>query len=168
MRVLLIRHAIAMAREDFARTGRPDGERPLTRDGREKMAHAALGLVRIVPDVSPLASSPLVRAVETADILARVWVGSPRTSIDALAPESPHSRFLEWLRDLQDTQVVAAVGHEPHLSGLASWLMTRRSAPLMEFKKGGAALLSFDDRIAAGQARLRWMLAPAQLRQLGE
>ena len=42
MRVLLIRHAIAEDRADFAKTGQDDGLRPLARDGRRKtVAHGA-------------------------------------------------------------------------------------------------------------------------------
>lgn len=166
MRLLLVRHAIAMDRDEFAETGRPDAERPLTPDGREKMRRTAAGLALLVPAPAILASSPLVRALETTALLAKEWPDADREITAALSPESPHAEFTDWYRKHASRGLVAAVGHEPHLSGLASWLMTRRASPVLEFKKGGAALLEFDGRIGAGLAQLRWLLAPGQLRML--
>ena len=166
MKLLLIRHAVAMDRDAFAETGRPDAERPLTPDGREKMRRSAAGLALLVKPPVVLASSPLVRALETAALLAREWPDAERDVTAALSPESPHAEFIEWYRKHSARGLVAAVGHEPHLGGLASYLMTRRASPVLEFKKGGAALLEFETRIGAGLARLRWLLAPGQLRML--
>ena len=47
MKLLLIRHAIAEEREDFARTGKDDRLRPLTDEGRKKMKQAARGPARV-------------------------------------------------------------------------------------------------------------------------
>lgn len=155
-----------MDRDEFAETGRPDAERPLTPDGREKMRRTAAGLALLVPAPAILASSPLVRALETTALLAKEWPDAEREITAALSPESPHAEFTDWYRKHAARGLIAAVGHEPHLSGLASWLLTRRASPVLEFKKGGAALLEFDSRIGAGLAQLRWLLAPGQLRML--
>src|SRR6478672_122417 len=58
MKLLLIRHAIAEEREDFARTGKDDRLRPLTDEGRKKMKQGARGLRRCVPAFDLLAPSP--------------------------------------------------------------------------------------------------------------
>lgn len=166
MKLLLIRHAVAMEREDFASSGLPDAERPLTPEGREKMRRSAAGLALLVKAPVVLASSPLVRALETAALLAREWPDAERDITASLSPESPHAEFTEWYRRHASRGLIAAVGHEPHLSGLASYLMMRRASPVLEFKKGGAALLEFETRIGAGLARLQWLLAPGQLRML--
>src|SRR3712207_1068374 len=70
LRVLVVRHAIAEEREAFAKRSRgaPDGERPLTREGRRKFEAGAKGLHALVPKLDALATSPLTRAVETAEI----------------------------------------------------------------------------------------------------
>lgn len=60
--LVLIRHAIAEARAEFARTGRGDHQRPPTGDGRRRMRLAAAGLRRVLPALGVLASSPPVRA----------------------------------------------------------------------------------------------------------
>jgi phosphohistidine phosphatase len=61
---------------------------------------------------------------------------------------------------------IAAVGHEPHLSGLVSLLLTGRAGAVIELKKGAACLLDLGEQPAAGKARLLWALTPAQLRRL--
>ena len=75
MQVLVVRHAIAEQREEFARTGKDDSQRPLTHDGRRKMRRGAVGLRAVVPAIDVLATSPLLRAVQTAEILAAVYNG---------------------------------------------------------------------------------------------
>ena len=72
MNVLVIRHAIAEDRDVFARTEKDDDERPLTDEGRKKMARGAQGLHTLVPKLDLIASSPLVRAQQTAAIVAMV------------------------------------------------------------------------------------------------
>src|SRR5690242_10606501 len=71
LRVLAVRHAIAVEREDFAKDGGTDALRPLTKTGRRKMRQAAEGLLTLVSKIDALAASPLTRAAQTADILAR-------------------------------------------------------------------------------------------------
>ena len=70
MNLLIIRHADAGDREAFAPRGKPDSQRPLSRDGIRKMRAIARGLKRTAPPVDLLVSSTLVRARQTADIVA--------------------------------------------------------------------------------------------------
>jgi phosphohistidine phosphatase len=166
LRLLLIRHGAAEDREEFAKTGAPDEQRPLTGEGRKKMKRVARGLAEIVDQIDLIASSPLTRALQTAEIVGKEFKSSASTSIGALEPEQSYDAFLEWLRRLDDVETVAAVGHEPHLSGLASWLLTSGENALFEFKKGGMCLLEFDSVVDRGAARLRWLLTPSQLRAI--
>jgi phosphohistidine phosphatase len=165
MKLLLARHAIAEDRETFQQSGEPDEKRPLTKDGRKKMKRTAAGIAELVPQLDVIASSPLTRAVQTAEVLARSYDGQAVTVVDALDPMRPYDAFLAWLKQLDDVETVAAVGHEPHLSGLAAWLLTGNDQTFFEFKKGGACLLELDE-IDAGAARMLWLLTPAQLRSL--
>jgi phosphohistidine phosphatase len=173
MNLLVIRHAIAEDKEEFAATGRTDDLRPLTEAGRGKMRRAAQGLRAVIGRISLLASSPLVRARETAEIVAPP-LGVPRVEIvDALRPERDYDELVEWLRGRaqpndDEDRTVAVVGHEPHLSGLVTWLMTGFDDSRLELKKGGACLLHFDDEPSKGTATLRWLLTPSQLRDLGD
>ncbi len=167
MDVLVVRHAIAEDREIFARSGKSDTERPLTDKGRERMKRGARGLLQLVAHLDILATSPLVRAVETAQILAAEYGDIEPTTVAALRPEGTPEDVLTWLQEQTQAATLALVGHEPHLSMLVSWLARKDAEPFLEFKKGGACLLSFYDEVCAGGAVLRWLLTPAQLRDLG-
>jgi phosphohistidine phosphatase len=166
MDLLLIRHAIAQDKGEFA--GRDDALRPLTGEGRAKMERIARGLRELVPELGVLASSHLVRAVETAEIVAAAYGGMEYEVIPGLAPEADPEEALAWLRSRQGHDVVAAVGHEPSLSRLASWLLTAEARSVLALKKGGACRLELDGAPAAGAATLRWLLEPGQLRRLAD
>ncbi len=167
MKLLLIRHAIAEEREDFARTGKDDRLRPLTDEGRKKMRQAARGLREIAPGIDLLATSPLTRAAQTGAIVDSVYGGLKEVEIEELSPESTPGDFLRWLRK-QKGDCVAAVGHEPSLSLILSWLLTGSERRIFAFRKGGACLLDFPDEVGAGTATLLWALTPAQLRDLAD
>lgn len=167
MRLLLIRHAIAEEREDFARTGKDDRLRPLTDEGRKKMKQAARGLRSLCPEIDLLATSPLTRAAQTGAILDSVYGGLDVVEIDELSPETTPEEFLRWLRK-QKGDLIAGVGHEPSLSQILGWLLTGTDRRLFAFRKGGSCLLELGDEPAGGTATLLWALTPAQLRTLAD
>jgi phosphohistidine phosphatase len=162
--LLVIRHAIAMEREEFAPTGRPDGERPLTEEGRRGMKGVARQLRRIVPQLDVLATSPLVRARQTAEIVAKAYDEMEITTVDALGSGRSRSELLEWLKEHADERV-AIVGHAPDLDQLVAWLVTGKPKPFIEMRKGGACLLSLSDEPAPGKAEMRWLVTPKLLRR---
>ena len=168
MHLLIIRHAVAEEKEAWAATGEPDERRPLTADGRKKMRRAARGLRQLAPSIDLLGASPLVRAAQTAEIVADVYGALAPVTVGALTPERAPGDFLSWLRDAAPGhEVVAAVGHEPHLSGLVSWLLTGHATPsVVELRKGAACLIRFDGEPKKGEGCLEWLLQPRQLRQL--
>ena len=168
MQLLVIRHAVAEEREEFAKTGEPDEQRPLTPGGSRKMRIAARGLPRLVQEVDILATSPLVRAADTAAIVAEVYGKLTPELLEALRPRARPQTFLRWLRGQPATCTVAIVGHEPHLGRLVSWLLASGEGSFVQLKKGGACLLELPERPRAGAATLKWLLTPWQLRQLAE
>ncbi len=168
MELLVIRHGIAEDKDEWAEHGHDDDDRPLTKDGRRRMRNAARGLRRLVPDLPLLATSPLLRARETAAIVSAAYDGTPAGDVaEALRPEGAFADFLPWMESRADHAAAGIVGHEPHLSCLVSWLLTGRTRSFIELKKGGACLLAFDDVLGSGRARLVWSLAPGHLRRLG-
>lgn len=167
MDLLVIRHAIAQDKEEFARTGRDDSQRPLTGDGRAKMERAAAGLRTLAPELDRLATSPLLRAVQTAEIVAAAYDAPPGIeTADVLAPGSAYGDFARWLGRQHVEGTIAVVGHEPHLGGLVTWLIAGADESHTPLRKGGAALLSFDGAPGRGRAQLIWLLTPAILRRL--
>jgi phosphohistidine phosphatase len=165
MDLLIIRHGIAEDKDTFAATGKTDDLRPLTAEGRTKMTHSAEGLREVAPTISLLATSPLVRARETADIIGRVY-GIEVRETEVLRPTASFDEFLGWLKGRSEQPVVAIVGHEPHLSKLATFLMTGEKESRIELKKGGACSLTFDGVPKSGSATLDWLLHPSHLRSL--
>jgi phosphohistidine phosphatase len=167
MQLLVIRHAIAEDRDAFAATGEDDAHRPLTKRGEGKMKEVVAGLRRVVGTLDTLAASSLVRAQQTAGIVAEGYGDMPVETVEELSPESEPRALLGWLRRRGPADVVAIVGHEPHLGILVTWLMTRRASSSVALRKGGACLLEFSAHAAAGGATLQWALTPSQLRRIG-
>lgn len=166
MQLLVIRHAIAEDRDTFVSSGRNDGERPLTEIGRDKMRRAVAGLRQVVPRIDLLASSPYVRAMQTAELVAEVYPIDEIKKVDALVPGAPLQQFLAWVQRKATADVIAIVGHEPHLGELVTWLMSGVRESRVEMKKGGAGLLEFQGQPGAGVAVLRWLMTSGQLRDL--
>src|SRR6266699_3602270 len=115
MQLLLIRHAIAEDKEAFARTGKLDTERPITDEGRKKMERAARGLPGLAEKIDLLATSPLVRARQTADLVSQAYGDIKIATWPELASGIPAPDVLPRLREVRDLSVVALVGHEPGL-----------------------------------------------------
>jgi phosphohistidine phosphatase len=166
MQLLLIRHGKAEDRDDFAMSGQPDDLRPLTRKGEEEMRAIAAGLRTIVPHIGVLATSPLTRAVQTADAVAVRYPDATRETIDALVPDAPFGEFRDWLMQHVQAEVVAAVGHNPHISELATWL--DRNGETVDMKKGSALLLDCGDVPSPGRGELVWYRKPKALIELAE
>lgn len=166
MQLLVVRHAIAMEREEFAASGRPDSERPLTDRGRARMWRNARGLREVVPRIDVIGTSPWVRAADTARILSEVLGISTVETVGALTPDHRPDALLAWIESHGAANGLAVVGHEPHLGTLITWLVSGRTSARVELKKGGACLLDLGARPAGGEALLRWLLTPSQLRAL--
>lgn len=166
LKLLLVRHAHAGDREEFAATGQPGELRPLSKTGIEQAELVASALVSIVADCDVILSSPYVRARQTADFLSVVWGVAVRET-DLLEPDIPVQAFAESLRARSREQVICAVGHEPHLGTLAAWLISKSNGASIEFPKGGACMLEIGGLPRAGAATLRWMFGPKQLAKLG-
>jgi phosphohistidine phosphatase len=160
----LVRHAFA-AHADPSRWP-DDAQRPLTREGAERFRRAARGLRRIAPDVDAVLSSGFARAWQTAELL-RDEAGWPEPEeCNALEAGRAPAEALDALR-ARPEGAIALVGHEPHLSSLASLLCAgREDAVHLQVKKGAVLLLTCDGPAAPGAAYLRWAVAPKILRAL--
>jgi phosphohistidine phosphatase len=165
MDLLVVRHAIAEDRADFAKTGKDDSERPLTGEGRRKLEKSARGLHRLVESIDVLATSSLVRATQTAEVLERIY-GVEAVQLGELAPDADPGSLVAWLHRHRRRRLVAIVGHEPHLSHAIEHLLVGKRAAFVTLKKGGACLLGLGSTPEAGHAELRWLLTPGQLRRL--
>lgn len=159
MTLYLVRHAIAEARGPV---WPDDHARPLTTRGITRMREIALRLADHGVQVGQIWSSPLVRARQTADVLAPLWTTSRHIEIvQDLAPGQAPARMGKALaaRSARGTDAaVALVGHEPDLGGLTAWLIGARSP--LPFKKGGVARVDFAAAVGAGTGTLAWLVTP--------
>jgi phosphohistidine phosphatase len=159
----LVRHAIA---EERGEAWPDDTKRPLSDEGRVKMARQVAGLDSLEVRIEEILTSPLVRTRQTAEILAQGLGSRPKiTDFPALAPGHSAKEALSALKDYAKRSKLALVGHEPGLGDLMSALIgTRRP---ITFKKGGISLVKVD-RLPpeAGSGELFWFLTPKILRKL--
>ncbi|HSN97514.1 MAG TPA: phosphohistidine phosphatase SixA [Candidatus Nanopelagicales bacterium] len=172
MEILIVRHGQAV--DDAPGLG--DSGRWLTARGREVSRRVARWLAKR-KDRRPAAiwTSPLVRAVQTAEILAEAAGLSADVSV---APElSPGRDPVELMRLLshhRGPEPLALVGHEPLLSSLVSsllgdavWsgvMLAEGGEPRPKLRKSGVAALCWDRR---GAAELRFVLDPKEMTVVG-
>lgn len=162
MRLMIVRHADAGDRDEFAASGRPDQERPLSAKGHDQLRVLAPRLRALVPDVDQIVTSPYARARETAEILRKEYGGRPLAETESLEPDVPPGAFVRYLRGLA-VDTVVCVGHEPHLGELAGWLTTGERASFMKLGKGAACLIRFKGPPKRGAGELRWLFGPKEL-----
>jgi phosphohistidine phosphatase len=161
-RLYLVRHAIAAERGP---EWPDDTQRPLTPRGVARMREAVRGLRALGVRPQVIATSPLVRAEQTARLLAAGLGGKPDlVTIPALAPGRDPGAVAAALAGLGDASPVALVGHEPDLGALAGWLLRTTRPPV--FKKGGVCCLDLDGAPREGAASLIWMATPRMLRAI--
>jgi phosphohistidine phosphatase len=162
--IYLVRHAIAEERgEDWP----DDDERPLAHAGTAKMRRAVSGLRELDMKVDVVLTSPLVRAVETAELLVAGLKPVPALQVlPLLAPGGSPAKISEALGSVDAPRGLAVVGHEPGIGDLAAWLLGARMAP--EFRKGAVCRIDLDGAPAARAGRLIWHATPKMLRSLGK
>ncbi len=162
MKIILFRHGLAMEREDAIAKKMEDSLRPLVAKGKERTRKMAKLLMD--ENVDLIASSPFVRAMETAEILHSVFRTEEIKECVELVPAAPPQAFAQWLKSQAKTKrCVLAVGHEPQLSVFASWALAGdANQSFIELKKSGAICLTFEsfEDVTAKSARLNWVLSP--------
>ena len=156
----LVRHAIAAERGE---AWPDDGKRPLTSRGVHRFKDGLPGLKSLDVAIDEIFSSPLVRAKQTADLLAAA-VGSNVKTLDALAPGHAPSVVMGQLAKAAKRNRIALVGHEPGLGELAAHLIGA-SHPLT-FKKGGLCRIDLGALAAKKTGSLVWFVTPKVLRKL--
>jgi phosphohistidine phosphatase len=157
-----VRHGLA---EERGEAWPDDTKRPLSADGISRMRKAARGLARFGLLVDVVLSSPLVRARQTADILAAEIEPRPSlVNIDSLAPDGSYAAVIADLEKHARKTRIALVGHEPMIGELAARLIGSRHP--IEFKKGSVCRIDVEDLPPAGPGDLRWMLPPKMQRAL--
>jgi phosphohistidine phosphatase len=162
MKLYLLRHATAV---DVALS---DAERELTREGREEARIAGAALAELGVKLSHILTSPLVRARQTAEIVAKV-LKFPRDveSLDELENSTPTPSLLKALKPLPSANEILLVGHMPSLSEHLAALIGAESAQAFPLGKASVACIELEHwRAATGQ--LRWLMRQKQLQEIAD
>lgn len=137
--LILVRHAHALP--GYEARVKTDGERPLSEEGKQKAAQTAEALFKrgVTPDV--ILTSPLLRAEQTADILAQKLNApvSKETVLNGLHADRDVCEFLA--RQFRDRDTVVAVGHNPNVSYVTHLFVKE----VHHFAPGSFAVLDFED-----------------------
>ena len=158
----LVRHAIAAERGD---EWPDDSKRPLTDAGINRFKETVAGLTWLDVGIDEIFTSPLVRAKQTATLLAH-GLGNKTSvkTLDALAPGHSPSQVMNELSRAAKRHRIALVGHEPGLGELAAHLIGSPRA--LPFKKGGVCFITTQGLTSRRAGELVWFLPPKVLRRL--
>ena len=165
MQVFLVRHAHAVSEEQNA-------ARPLSERGQSEVRRLA-AFFRTNGAFAPgqIWHSPLLRARETAERLsADLELEAALVETADLRPEDEPEEIARRLSALSLPSSLAIVGHEPHLSALASLLVRGRIKPaLVDMKKGAVLALRRTEDVhkKTGEPRweICWMVVPGLLNE---
>ena len=157
MQIYLLRHGIA---EDGI-PGRPDSERALTSEGKDKLRRVLKRARAAAVDPSVILSSPYRRAVETAEVAVDVFDYKGKVvRTRALVPEASPAEAWDEIRSRKGETAILLASHEPLMSSMTAFLL---NSPGMFVDMKKAALLRVDCETFGPEPRavLKWMLTPS-------
>jgi phosphohistidine phosphatase len=150
----VIRHGLAGTRLEDEKK---DFVRPLTKRGKKELKEFAKNFEASFDEI---VSSPLTRAVETAEIIQSYCGLNEKITIsELLKPDSSFEKLILFLNRLKGDKI-AIVGHEPFLSEFSSFCLTKKRKGFIKLKKGGVLLLEVGKTIKPGQCTLSWLYKP--------
>jgi phosphohistidine phosphatase len=157
MDLLLFRHGIA---ED-AHAGLSDSDRSLTSEGCEKLRRVLKRARQAGVAPTLILSSPLRRAVETAEIATdELQYEGKIVRTDALTPNASPGHAWQEIRSHAGEECILCASHEPLMSSLLAHLLNSPSLHT-EFKKGALAKVEAASMGPTPHCVLRWLLTPA-------
>jgi phosphohistidine phosphatase len=156
MEIYFLRHGDAGAAEGWKG---PDAERPLSAEGTARMQREADAIARLRPGVDLILTSPLVRARQTAQIVAQALHKEGALSPDDRLAPGFHARALaRILEEHAGRAGLMLVGHEPDFSSV---IAACTGGGRIECKKGSLIRVDITGPSLAGI--LVWLLPPRVL-----
>jgi len=154
MFIYIVRHAWA---GNFGDPEWPDDtRRPLTDVGRSRFASVVRRLAKRGFAPRAIATSPMVRCRQTAEIIVVESPGDPTvTQLDALLPGSDLAALLRWTTE-QNGDDVCWIGHAPDVADLTVALVGEQSAEI-QFPPGACAAANMGAARSAGDGHLNWL-----------
>jgi len=164
MNLYLVRHGEA---SPVSGTMRRDADRTLTSRGEEDVSLFGDVLARVDGGITVILTSPLVRAAQTARIIASRLPGQPAVKTTAnLSPGFRAQSFLAELAAIDTAAGVVAVGHQPDLGEFLSILLTEDQSAAFELPPGAAVRISYHSSNSVHDATLHWLLTPEILHKI--
>ncbi len=157
MNLFIIRHAWAGQHGDPAYPD--DSLRPLTDEGRKRFTRMVEALVPRGLTPQLVVTSPMLRCVQTAEILAEA-IGKKTKVVQRkeLLPGGDPKRLLAWTEEQgSGLEQVAWVGHAPDVGHLVASLIGLENGWL-DLKKGAVAATRFPQSPEFGHGELQWLV----------
>ena len=163
MNIYFLRHASAGSHKANLAA---DERRPLDADGIQQCAVIGHALAALQVKLDTVISSPLKRAQQTAELVAREIGYEDRIEFsDALRPEANYRAFEQLLQSYAKKDEIMVVGHNPTLSEFLSLLISGgASHTAVELKKGAVAKVPVD----GNSSSLQWCFTPKAARAIQE
>ena len=156
-----------LLRHGKAETGSGIGDdmRALTPEGRKEIRQVAAWIASQGIPLALVATSPLLRARETAELMQAALDPRPSLEVwDELAPDSVMEDLVVRIARTDPAGALLLVGHEPLLSMLASRIIAGDDRARLTLAKGGVAKIR-EVRFGNGiTGELHWLLTPRQIR----
>ncbi len=144
-----------------------DEDRPLTPRGEEEALRMGRALAAMEPEVEHIVTSPLVRAVQTAEIVRGALGGRPDVRItENLVPGFRPAALFAELTALAGSGGIMAVGHQPDLGEFIAFLIADSAASGISMAAGAIAKLLVPSPPDRSGAALCWLLTPDAVRSL--
>ena len=140
-----------------------DSVRSLTSQGRKEVEEIADSIEKLGVEFDEIATSPLPRARETAQIIAKRQKKAELLLWDELRPEGDRRAMLSRLAKMGHESDVLLVGHEPYLTSVVADLMGARPGTIL-LKKAGLVRVRVTSFVPSAKGELRWLLSPRVLR----
>jgi phosphohistidine phosphatase len=168
MQLILLRHGKAEDRAGSSAKEKGDALRALTAQGKQEMKTAARGLARIIKKIDLLATSPLKRAVQTAELVYGAYGDRPQfVELDLLSGGHSPAEVIKWMKEHDlDSSTVCLVGHEPDLSRWIGLFVSGKEKAVVAMKKGMACVLEFSSMAGPGKGIVAAVYSSKALRRM--
>lgn len=161
MIVYFLRHASAGQHKVLPKE---DEKRPIDKVGEQQCRDVGRALAALDVKVDVVISSPLTRAVQTGELVAKELGYKSKIVInDAMRPEASYDQFHDLLEHYADTEAIMVVGHNPSITEFLLRLVTGSDhSECIDFKKGAVAKVEVEEENGV----LNWLFTPKMATKL--
>lgn len=160
MILYLMRHANAGLRRDNPVV---DRKRGLVKEGKDQCMLMARVLSAVGAQIDVIVSSPLKRALQTAQFVGTELGYDAKVEISAsLEPGADYRTFQDLLAKYQDREGILVVGHNPNLFQFLGKLITGNGGAAIRLRKASIAKVDMEHH----PPRLQWLIDPRSARAI--